>query len=241
MDWIAGCVDFGGTVGLLAFNGLFTLIKDYNLDYPDFYTRLYAYLDRDILHVKHRARFFRLLELFLSSTHLPAQLLASFVKRLSHLSLSAPPSAILIIIPFVFNILKRHPASMVLIHQEWTANYEDPFDPDERSPLLTNAIASSLWELASHQHHYLEGVSSMAKIFTTPFTQQPFAMEDFLDHTYTTLFESESKRITKIKKDPALMFEFKKDDLFPTTASATATEAQTLMPTDVVAELWRFG
>jgi U3 small nucleolar RNA-associated protein 19 len=37
-------------------------------DYPDFYTRLYAVLDRNILHVKYRARFFRLLELFLSST-----------------------------------------------------------------------------------------------------------------------------------------------------------------------------
>ena len=31
MDWIAGCVDYGGTVGLLALNGLFTLIKEYNL------------------------------------------------------------------------------------------------------------------------------------------------------------------------------------------------------------------
>lgn len=31
MDWIAGCVDYGGTVGLLALNGLFALIKEYNL------------------------------------------------------------------------------------------------------------------------------------------------------------------------------------------------------------------
>lgn len=37
-------------------------------DYPSFYTRLYAFLDRDLLHNKHRARFFRLAELFLSST-----------------------------------------------------------------------------------------------------------------------------------------------------------------------------
>lgn len=75
----------GGTVGLLALNALFTLMKEYNLyvvvdfsemgpadahlsDYPSFYTRLYAFLDRDVLHLKHRARFFRLTELFLSST-----------------------------------------------------------------------------------------------------------------------------------------------------------------------------
>jgi U3 small nucleolar RNA-associated protein 19 len=37
-------------------------------DYPSFYARLYAFLDRDLLHNKHRARFFRLTELFLSST-----------------------------------------------------------------------------------------------------------------------------------------------------------------------------
>lgn len=38
-------------------------------DYPSFYTRLYAFLDRDVLHSKHRARFFRLTELFLSSRY----------------------------------------------------------------------------------------------------------------------------------------------------------------------------
>jgi hypothetical protein len=37
-------------------------------DYPLFYTRLYAFLDQDLLHLKYRSRFFRLTELFLSST-----------------------------------------------------------------------------------------------------------------------------------------------------------------------------
>ena len=37
-------------------------------DYPSFYTRLYAFLDQDLLHLKYRSRFFRLSELFLSST-----------------------------------------------------------------------------------------------------------------------------------------------------------------------------
>lgn len=37
-------------------------------DYPSFYTRLYAFLDQDLLHLKYRSRFFRLTELFLSST-----------------------------------------------------------------------------------------------------------------------------------------------------------------------------
>ncbi|KAG2008100.1 ribosome biogenesis protein Noc4, variant 2 [Coprinopsis cinerea AmutBmut pab1-1] len=118
MDWIAGCVDMGGSLGLLGLNALFTLMKDYNLDYPSFYTRLYAFLDRDLLTSKYRARFFRMADLFLASTHLPATLLASFVKRLARLSLNAPPAAIVMIIPFTYNILKRHPALMVMIHRD---------------------------------------------------------------------------------------------------------------------------
>ena len=43
-------------------------LTNYLSDYPSFYSRLYAFLDRDVLHLKHRARFFRLTESFLSST-----------------------------------------------------------------------------------------------------------------------------------------------------------------------------
>ena len=31
MDWVAGCVDYGGHVGLLALNALFVLMREYNL------------------------------------------------------------------------------------------------------------------------------------------------------------------------------------------------------------------
>lgn len=37
-------------------------------DYPDFYTKLYQLVDGNIFHVRHRARFFKLLDLFLTST-----------------------------------------------------------------------------------------------------------------------------------------------------------------------------
>lgn len=50
-------------------------------------------------------------------SHLPVTLLASFIKRLSRISLSAPPAAIIMIIPFTYNVLKRHPALMTMIHR----------------------------------------------------------------------------------------------------------------------------
>ena len=89
MDWTASHVSSGGYVGLLALNTLFTLMTLYNLDYPAFYTRLYAYVDRRVLHIRHRARFFRLMERVLGSTHLPKGVLASFVKRVGRVSLGA--------------------------------------------------------------------------------------------------------------------------------------------------------
>ncbi|KAF8637279.1 hypothetical protein AX17_002932 [Amanita inopinata Kibby_2008] len=244
MDWIGSCVDYGGAVGLLALNALFILIRDYNLDYPSFYTRLYAFLDRDVLHLKHRARFFRMTELFLSSSHLPAAILASFVKRLARLSLSAPPAAIIMIIPFTYNILKRHPALMVMVHctEEAEDSFSDPFLPHEPNPLLTEALSSSLWELQSHRMHYHSAVSTLAKIFSEAFTKQGYAMEDFLDHTYNTLFDTEVNR--KIKKEPALAINIDR----PVVTFASSKEASegdgddepSHTTADVISELWTF-
>ena len=59
----------GGYVSLLALNGLFTLIHEHNLDYPQFYIKLYALFDSNLWHSKYKSRFFRLAELFLSSTY----------------------------------------------------------------------------------------------------------------------------------------------------------------------------
>lgn len=88
-DWLGGLVDRGGANALLAMNGLFILMTQFNLcvsassildikvltpglnsDYPNFYDKLYALLDRNVLHVKYRARFFRLLDTFLASTYI---------------------------------------------------------------------------------------------------------------------------------------------------------------------------
>ncbi|THV05530.1 CBF-domain-containing protein [Dendrothele bispora CBS 962.96] len=231
MDWVGACVDFGGAVGLLALNALFMLMKEYNLDYPSFYTRLYAFLDRDVLHLKHRARFFRMMDTFLSSTHLPSLLLASFIKRLARLSLNAPPTAIVMILPFTYNVLKRHPALMVMIHRD-EDNSNDPFNSTETNPLLTEALSSSLWEIQSHRSHYHSSVSTLAKIFSEAFTKQAYSMEDFLDHTYATLFDTEANR--KIKKEPALAIETgqPRPPLFSDSDQAGG---------DVVNELWTFG
>lgn len=57
----------GGAVSLMALNGLFVLMTKYNLEYPDFYTKLYNIMDNEIFSAKYKARFFHLLDIFLQS------------------------------------------------------------------------------------------------------------------------------------------------------------------------------
>ncbi|KAL7423402.1 Maturation and nuclear export of 40S ribosomal subunits interacting protein [Cryptotrichosporon argae] len=195
-DWLGGVVDGGGAPAMLAMNGLFVLMTQYNLDYPNFYTRLYGLLDADVLHVKYRARFFRLLDTFLRSTLLPAALVASFIKRLARLCLTAPPAGAILAIPFIYNLLKRHPSCMPMLHRV-DAPEAEPYDAAEPSPLATCAIESSLYELAALRSHYLAAVGTMAKVFEEQFTKPEFSLEDFLDHGYGTMIDNEVGRKVK--------------------------------------------
>ncbi|KAG0173975.1 hypothetical protein DFQ28_002981 [Apophysomyces sp. BC1034] len=206
MDFLTDSYNVGGAVSLLALNGLFTLITEHNLDYPDFYHKLYNLLDRNVMHVKYRSRFFRLLDIFLSSAYLPAALVAAFIKRMARLSLTAPPAASVTVIPFIYNLLKRHPTCMKMIHNSAAIGQaEDPYLVEEKNPYEAKALDSSLWEVQTLAQHYYANVSTMAKIFSEQFLKPKYNLEDFLDHTYSTLFNNETER--KRKKDPALAFE----------------------------------
>ncbi|KAJ1020061.1 hypothetical protein NDA16_004341 [Ustilago loliicola] len=44
-DFLVSCLDSRGATALLALNAIFTLVTKHNLDYPQFYTRLYGMLD----------------------------------------------------------------------------------------------------------------------------------------------------------------------------------------------------
>ncbi|KAJ2810787.1 Maturation and nuclear export of 40S ribosomal subunits interacting protein [Coemansia furcata] len=209
MDFLSAAYDAGGSISLLALNGLFTLMDQYNLNYPQFYEKLYALLDRNLLHVKYRARFFRLFDLFLASPHLPAYLVAAFVKRLARLSIAATPAGAVTVIPVIYNLLKAHPSCMQLIHrmpsyegEESVDAENDPYLADEGDLAKCNALGSSLWELETLQQHYYPNIATLANIFSEPFHKPKFQLEDFLDHTYVTFFEGDTARTPK--KAPAL-------------------------------------
>ena len=79
-DFLSDSFAGGGVEALLALKGLFMLMQRHNLEYPSFYARLYALLSVAARCGPHRALFARELELFLSSSALPAYLLAAFAK-----------------------------------------------------------------------------------------------------------------------------------------------------------------
>ena len=124
-------------------------------------------------------------------------MVASFIKRMARLSLTAPPASILIALAFIYNLLKRHPSCMCLIHRETCivesgptdlTNYQhDPYMNEEKDPSLSRAIDSSLWELLTLKKHYCPQVAKMAKIFEKPFTRPEFLIQDFLKNSYASV------------------------------------------------------
>ncbi|KAK4950575.1 Maturation and nuclear export of 40S ribosomal subunits interacting protein [Elasticomyces elasticus] len=218
MDFLTDSYNFGGATSLLALSGLFYLMQEKNLDYPQFFQKLYSLLDHDLLHSKHRSRFFRLLDTFMSSTHLPAALVASFIKRLSRLALLAPPGAIVVVLPWIYNMLKKHPTCTFMIHREIRdpaarkrleeEGMSDPFNMLEEDPMATRAIDSCLWEIEILQGHYHPNVATLAKIISEQFTKRNYNLEDFLDHSYAGLIDAELGK--ELKKAPVVEFEIPK-------------------------------
>jgi len=241
MDFLTDSYNAGGATSLLALSGVFYLIKERNLDYPSFYRKLYSLLDADILHSKHRSRFLRLLDTFLGSTHLPAVMVASFIKRISRLCLNAPPAAIVSVVPWIYNLFKKHPGCTFMMHRvlrtpeekEALANdgFVDPFLENEQDPMETEAIESSLWEIVQLQSHYHPNVATIAKIISEQFTKQSYNVEDFLDHSYSSLLDAELDK--NIRKPPVVEFMIPKRVFLPQETGAE-------MEDTLLAKLWDF-
>ena len=118
IDFLTDSYDAGGVTSLLALNGLFVLINQHNLDYPAFYEKLYKIIDPSIFHMKYKSRFFHYIDLFLTSTHLPAYLVAAFIKKFSRMLLFTPTPDLMMMLTLIRNLLIRHQSTKILIHRK---------------------------------------------------------------------------------------------------------------------------
>jgi len=195
-DFLLGCFSVGGAISMLALSGVFTLINEYNLDYPDFYTKLYELFTVEIFFVKYKARFFHMSDIFLSSTHLPVQLVASFVKRLARLSLQAPSESLPMCIKFIHNLIHRHRGLTTLLDAPEKADLKsDPFLAEEPDPSKTCAVDSSLWEIKTLASHILPEVSSVARdLVEKGVRESEKDMSSSLETGYADLMEAELKK-----------------------------------------------
>jgi len=204
-DFLVESYNVGGSISLLALNGVFLLIDKYNLEYPDFYQKLYALMTPDVLHVKYRARFFHLSDKFLMSTHLPEYLVAAFVKRLSRISLTAPANALLMVLPFIGNLILRHRGLIKMIDGSNINVAKDPFDEDEPDPAKCDAINSDLHEIRTLQSSSLPQVSQMAKFINKQLPQIEWDLTQYLEITMEDMMSTEYKK--KVFVNVPLTFE----------------------------------
>ncbi|CAG9860582.1 unnamed protein product [Phyllotreta striolata] len=198
-DFLMDSLDVGGPISLLALQGIFTMIQVHNLDYPNIFTKLYSMFEPEIFHTKYKARLFYLSDLFLSSTHLPENLVAAFAKRMARLALIAPSEDIIIICNFIGNLILRHPGLKCLLNNaEKGTNNTDPYIMEERDPVKSNAINSSLWEIKSLQNHVQPSVSTAAKFINTPLPSVEWDLSTVLDKTGDDVFDKEVKKFSKL-------------------------------------------
>lgn len=207
-----------GVVGVFALDGLFLLITEHGLEYPDFYSQLYRLISPKVMFVKYRERFFSLLTKCLTRNEmLPAHLVAAFLKRLCRSVLSASPPGALFVLGLVSNLLRKHSECICMIHRNGEEEIEDLFLAAENDPTAAKALQSSLWELTALERHYHPAVCTLAKsIGSLQESKSPlYNMDEFSSYTYKSLFEMDRKKKTKTAltfAEPASLFT--EDDMF---------------------------
>ncbi|EKX37060.1 hypothetical protein GUITHDRAFT_60343, partial [Guillardia theta CCMP2712] len=155
-DVLTECYSRGGIISVLALHGIFHLIQNNNLEYPEFYIKLYALLEPSIFYVKYRnlETLLRLTEDCLKTPLLPAYVIAAFVKRLARLACWSPTTGASIALPMIYNLLRKHQTCLFLVQSEEENSppsphnfTNDPYDVHEPDPSKCKAMQSSLWEL----------------------------------------------------------------------------------------------
>jgi U3 small nucleolar RNA-associated protein 19 len=152
-----------------ALHGLFILIHEHNFDFPDFYVTVYGMINSRLCYSEHRTTFFRLLNLFLASSHLPEYLVCAFVKRLARCTLTAPVEMQLPLQKLMRSILIRYPTIEFLVHREEPGDATvDVFDAESKDPKSCRAHESSLWEIKGLQNHWHPSVAKHAHWIDAP-------------------------------------------------------------------------
>lgn len=204
-DFLIASFETGGIISLCSLSPLYILMGKCNLEYQNFYHQLYKLLTPAVTYANHRAQFLFWCDLFLTSSHISAAIVASFVKKLARLALESQPDTISIVLPFIGNLLIRHPTiQTMMVRFQQTDPMSDPFQPDETNPELTKAIDSCLWELNLLQNHFVSSIAKVAKQIATDLPKFEWNLSEVFETNLDDVIEVEAKTLvqTKFTYDP---------------------------------------
>lgn len=179
----------------------FKIIKFYptlNLDEATtLYDEVYTLINESLLTQPYKFRVFFFIDILLSSTKLPAYIVASYIKKLCHISLKAKVKSLVCIIKIVGNALIRHPTLIFLRDrvdqrareietttdtctlQSWAE--WDPFKPEETNIKLTRALDSCIWEILPQRFHRHRQVSKNAvAVCELKFNDMEFQLDKYI-------------------------------------------------------------
>lgn len=160
VDFCMAAYNMGGHTAVLSLQALFHVSVKLNVEVPQFYPKVYALLDTPGLFVsKYRDQFCELLDAFLSSEYLPLSYAASFAKKLCRLALSAPSYGTVICLQLVFNILRRHPMTLQLIHFEKDVDGQGDVDGGNDNSESSSSSSSSVKETTTKKRKWRHAVA----------------------------------------------------------------------------------
>jgi len=159
-DFLIRSFEQDASLAVLALNGLFILITRHGLELKEYYTKLYGLLHEISDALDYHPNLLKLTELSLSSSALPAAIVASFIKFFLRLALTSSLSVTKWAVGFTINCMRTHPTLVEMLHNTQTS---DIFLEEEADPLKTNALSSSLWELPLLMQHYDKSVRNLAQ------------------------------------------------------------------------------
>ncbi|CAI4230521.1 unnamed protein product [Auanema sp. JU1783] len=162
-DFFFRIFEKGDVLSILSLGAIFRLMTKHNFDYPNFYDQVYSLTKPFVLYMKQKFKFIELLNIFLSSTHLPTYVVAGFAKRLSRCLLYAPLDAQEPILGLIKNLIIRHISILPLMHREVPSTLDnDPYDMDEPKLCSCKATESSFWEIKTLIEHWSKNVGRRA-------------------------------------------------------------------------------
>uniref|UniRef100_A0A7E4V389 CBF domain-containing protein n=1 Tax=Panagrellus redivivus TaxID=6233 RepID=A0A7E4V389_PANRE len=191
-DFLTAFIERPGTnYGIFALEGMARLMLTRNFAYPHFFDTLYAKLPALVTFPSFEAvEFVGNFDSYMSSTHIPAYIVAGVVKRVSRICLTASVDLISVLLPSLRNMFINHQVVQELLHREQPASHEsDPYD-ETASLKDCRAMESSLWELSALFRHWNTDIVSKvgwadSKIHPISDTNfKPLATQDVFNRAY---------------------------------------------------------